>query len=371
MAFIKKTQNANQRRDSLEGGIKTTDPIVHILDEIRKMRQEMKDLRQEMKDDLKESIQEIREEIKEVRTEMRKDLKKELDIYGKKMEKMTIEIRNTQKELQEIRERTKELEDKSKKNIDKQEQQQYTELNNELRYREKCIKIRGIQEKINEDLLERILPDLAKYLGLSESIMEMEIDKIFRVNSTQAREKKVPRDVVVCLVRSKIRDLIIQKNYNTKLYIEGEETKIFKDLPPQILAARNKYKSLTQTLTNLDINYKWERIEGLTFFHNQKRFKIDNEKKAAEAERKLREKYKDREERNGGKVYPKREWRNRNNKKKDNDNEEEIGETSNKKEGGKGKEEMESNLREIEEEEEIIGSSDKEEERDSELLLEL
>lgn len=324
MAANKKTTNISQvpqRRGSMEGSIKVIDPSLHILEEIRKLRQEMKDQRHEMKDDLKESMQEIREEIKEARIEMRKDYKKEMDSHSKRIEKIASELKNTHKEIQDVKDKTRNLEQISKELRYKQETQYNMEMNNELRYRDRCIKIKDLLKKSNEDLTERVLPDLAKYLGLTEESMELEIDKIFRVNSTQAREKKIPRDVVVCLVRSKIRDLIIQKNYDRKLFIENKEIRIFKDIPSQILVARSKYKSLTQLLKQLNINYKWERIEGLTFFCNQKRFRIDNEEKAKEAERRLKKEYRDKGEEGRENYHYKREWRNRNIKRKGNEEE--------------------------------------------------
>lgn len=310
------TQIQIPRRGSTEGTIKITDPIMHLIDEVGKIRQEMRELRQEMKEDLRGSIQEIRGEIKEMREEVKRDFKKELESFGKKMEKMTCEIKNTQKEVEKIRERTGDLENTSKEIIKKQEQQQAMEWNNELRYRDKCIKIRGLPEKSNEDLTERLIPDLAKYVGISEESMEQEIDKLFRVNSVQAREKKIPRDIVICLVRTKMRDLIIQKNYEVKFIIEDQEIKIFKDLPPQILAARLKYKTLTQLLKQVNINYRWERIEGLSFYYNQKRHKIDNEEKARDMERKLRREFKDNDDGRKESSTQSREWKSRTNKRK-------------------------------------------------------
>ncbi|XP_042299869.1 uncharacterized protein PF11_0207-like [Sceloporus undulatus] len=316
-------QSQIQRRGSSEGTIKITDPIMHLIEEVGKIRQEMRELRQEMKEDLRGTNQEIRGEIKETREEIRKDFKKELDNFGKKMEKMTSDIKTTQKEVEKIKERTVELENTSRQILKKQEQQQFTEWNNEMRYRDRCIKIRGLPEKSNENLAERLIPDLAKYMGLPVETMDQEIDKLFRVNSIQAREKKIPRDIVTCLVRTKIRDQIIQKNFEEKFIVEDQEIKIFKDLPPQILAARLKYKTLTQILKHLNINYRWERIEGLSFYYNQKRYRIDNEEKAREMEKKLRRESREKEDKNKEKTTQPREWRPRYNKEKKHEEKEE------------------------------------------------
>ncbi|XP_042303374.1 uncharacterized protein LOC121920277 [Sceloporus undulatus] len=261
------------RRGSMEDSIKITDPNIRILDEIRKLQQEIKDARLETKEDIRNVCAELREEIKDTRSEIRKDVKKELDSFGKKIDKLSEDLNKTQKEVEQIKERTDILEKSSKEFNHQQEEQRRMVWNNELRYREKCIKLRGLVEQNKEDLYERLIPALAKFVDITPEELEMEIDKTFRINSPFNKERNTPRDIVICFARTKVRDRFIQQSYESKLWIEDNEIKIFKDIPPQIMLNRQKYKPLIQLLKHLNIDYRWERIEGLTFFTNRKDIK--------------------------------------------------------------------------------------------------
>ncbi|XP_042305118.1 uncharacterized protein PF11_0207-like [Sceloporus undulatus] len=293
-------QLTTQRRGSLEDSIKVTDPNILLLDEIRKIRQEMIELRSELKEDIKEASQETREEIKETRSEIketrseiRKDLKKELDILGKRMDKISTDVSKTQKDLDTYKVKILELEKSNTDLVQKQEQQYWKDLNQELKYREKSIKIRGVSEKPGGNLFERIVPSLAEFIGFSLERTEWEIDKIFRIQSSQAKDKNLPRDIVVSCVRSRIRDIIIHNSYNNKLIIEDKEAKIFKDIPPAVMLSRQKYRTLVNILKNLGIDFRWERLEGLSFTYRQKRHKIDNIDGAKEMEERLRKDFKE------------------------------------------------------------------------------
>ncbi|XP_042317710.1 uncharacterized protein PF11_0207-like [Sceloporus undulatus] len=313
MAMVKKgytqTQTLIQRRGSGSIGddtMKIVDPIAALVDEIKSLRQELRENRQEMKEDLKESIRDIREEIKEARLEIRKDFKKEIDNMGKRMDKFSSELNKNQKEIEKLKDKNNMIEKMTMEISKKQETQQSLDWTNELRYRDRCIKIRGLKESQGENLEKRIIKPLADFIKIEEEIMNLEIDKLFRVNSQQAKDKKLPRDVVICFVRTKFKELIIQESYANKLIVEDTEIKIFKDIHPQIMIERQKYKSLVLTLNKMEINYKWDRIEGLSFLYKQKRYKIDNIDIANELEEKLKNETKNmNEEKNSFK-----EWKN-------------------------------------------------------------
>lgn len=285
---LTQSQPLSQRRGSIEEGIRTIDPNLLVLEELRKMRAEMKELRTELKEDIKESNKELREEMKETRAEIRKDFKRELDNVVKRMDKMNLEMNKTQKDVEKIKERTSNLEGSVTDLRQKQDYQQRKELYQDLKYRDKCVKVRGILEKPNEDLYELLLPPLAVFLGYSVEKMESECDKIFRINSVQAREKNYPRDIIICCTRTRVRDLIIQKSYDSILMIEDKEAKIYKDIPPSIMLARQKYRGLINLLRYLKVEYRWDRVEGVSFIYRQKRIKIDTLEKAKEMEIKLR-----------------------------------------------------------------------------------
>ncbi|XP_042312364.1 uncharacterized protein LOC121924897 [Sceloporus undulatus] len=142
--------------------------------------------------------------------------------------------------------------------------------------REQCIKIRGLKEKDNEDLYEYLTPILAEYVGAEKEHFEQEISKMFRLNSKIAKQKGLSRDVIVYFTRKKIRDEIIQLNYEQHLEVEGEELILLKDIPLRILKKRNEYKPLAMLLRKNNIPYRWDRLEGLIFKYKTDLLRINS-----------------------------------------------------------------------------------------------
>lgn len=158
----------------------------------------------------------------------------------------------------------------------------------EIRYRERSAKIRGLPEKEKERLLDSLVPETAKYLDLSEESVDLQIKKIFRINSTFAKERNLSRDTAICFTNSRIREKLCQLSYEEKMVIEGKEIEIFRDMPAYVLKKRQDYRFLTQLLQRKEIRYRWEKVEGIMVTYRHKRYKIHTIERAKEFYRKLK-----------------------------------------------------------------------------------
>lgn len=239
-------------------------------------------------EEFKKFKEEMREEFRLSREEAKEDMHKELGAFGKKLDKISKDIDALQVETKTLNTKTEELEGTMNDLQLSQKKQGDKQLTQEMRYREKCLKLRGIPEDLNDDLYGNVLKELAKYLEMNEEELEFFIDKIFRINSAVAKERKLPRDVVVVFIKSKYRDLTLQRSYTTDFRIGDSSIKVYKDIPIEILRKRQDYKFLTLELGRRKIPYSWERIEGVAILYKQKRYRVNTVPKAKDFLRKLR-----------------------------------------------------------------------------------
>ncbi|KAM3840709.1 uncharacterized protein M6D78_007005 [Vipera latastei] len=137
-----------------------------------------------------------------------------------------------------------------------------------------AIRIRGLKENPKEDLKQLISEALEVVLGQPASEIEGSMDKIFRVNSWIARQRKLPRDVVVYFTKRVIRDEVIQAAYDTKLVVAEQEVLVLKEIPPNILRRRKYFAFLTQEFKKCDIKFRWEIPVGLVVMHEGKRHRL-------------------------------------------------------------------------------------------------
>ncbi|KAM3844071.1 uncharacterized protein M6D78_001018 [Vipera latastei] len=142
---------------------------------------------------------------------------------------------------------------------------------NQMQY---AIRIRGLKENGKEDLKQLISEALEGVLGQSASEIEGNMDKVFRVNSWIARQRKLPRDVVVYFTKRVIRDEVIQAAYDTNLVVAEQEVLVLKEIPPKILRRRKDFAFLVQELKKRDIKFRWEIPVGLVATHEGKRHRL-------------------------------------------------------------------------------------------------
>lgn len=256
------------RRPSLEAATPQSDQTA-LLQELKSMYLDMKEDMKAMQRDMAALRKEIKQEIRqEIRSEL-KDLKEGLGKATKDIKKIEENMERMEEKTTKINKRVMDIEQNFERDLDERALQ-------DLKQRENCIKIRGLKEKENEDLYEYLTPHLANYAGADNEQFHWEISKMFRINSKIAKQKKLPRDIIIYFTRKKTRDEFIQLSYEEKLEIEGEELIIFKDIPSRILKKRMDYKPLTTILNKCNINYRWERLEGISFRFKNELFRINS-----------------------------------------------------------------------------------------------
>lgn len=105
-----------------------------------------------------------------------------------------------------------------------------------------------------------------------------EIDKncygIYRVNSEFARQKNIPRDVIVKVTTRKLIDEILDKQFKEPLHNKGKVIRILKELPKDVLQMRRNYRKITERLSSEHNRYRWQIPEGLSFIWKGKRVLI-------------------------------------------------------------------------------------------------
>lgn len=235
---------------------------------------------QELRDFKKSFKAEIKEELKENRTEMLKDIHNEIEVLVGKIDKTNEDVQAIKKESQETNKKINFLEGKVETLEAKLSQSEQTILLLENKLRERSIKLRGVPEEKEENLFEKVIPLIARFIDMEEDYLETQVEKIFRINTKIAREKKLPRDILIGFVNIRIKEEILQQSYKDKLMIEDNVIEIFKDLPPQTLKRRQDFKFLTDILQDKDISYRWNKTEGVSVLYNQKRHLINTTEKA-------------------------------------------------------------------------------------------
>ncbi|KAM3832264.1 uncharacterized protein M6D78_010434 [Vipera latastei] len=143
-----------------------------------------------------------------------------------------------------------------------------------------AVRIRGLKENIKEDLKQLVSEAFEVVLDHPASEIKQGMDKVFRVNSWIAKQRKLPRDVVVYFVKREIRDEVIQAAYDTKVVIAGQEVLVLKEIPPKILKRRKDFIFLVQEFKQRDIRFRWEIPVGLSFMYEGKRYCLATVKQA-------------------------------------------------------------------------------------------
>ncbi|XP_048348478.1 uncharacterized protein LOC125431645 [Sphaerodactylus townsendi] len=223
------------------------------------------------------SQNEIKEHLGLLRQEMT-EIKKEMTQF-KKIDDTLKQIKST---LNENAEHINEVEDKLETLKDQFTNQMDGMAMLELRQKETFLRIRGLPEEEKENLLERLLPMLSQIWNMEEGTAAREIDRLYRANSKIARDKKLPRDIVIKFVRKNLRDQILYNHSKSKLCIDGNPLIILKEIPTAIRRKRKDYMGLADTLRMNNIRFRWNLPEGLSFSFEERNYNINNVPKAQE-----------------------------------------------------------------------------------------
>lgn len=195
---------------------------------------------------------------------------------------MTSEIENMKKEMNEQNQNVRKVElktDETEKAV--QELEAGIKGNEERFLKMECqstqlqLRFRGVPETSKIDK-QGMIEILAEYLDMEIQEIQYQIDIVYRINSEYAHQKKLPRDIMIfCLTRS-LKEEILRKQYKQSLEIGGEKIRIMQEVPRKIMMLRKDYKKLTDKLNGLNIRFRWEVPQGVTFEYRGKRHMIRN-----------------------------------------------------------------------------------------------
>ncbi|XP_048363122.1 uncharacterized protein LOC125438713 [Sphaerodactylus townsendi] len=223
------------------------------------------------------SQNEIKDQLGMLRQEMT-DIKKEMTQF-KKIDDTLNQIKRA---LKDNTEHTNEVEDKLETLKERFEIQLDNSAMLEYRQKETYLRIRGFPEVDRENLEERMNPILSMIWKIDERDVNREVDRMYRVNSKIAKDRKLPRDIVINFTRKLLRDQILHYHSANKLQVDGKDLIILKEIPVSIRRKRKDYEGLVDILRLNEINFRWNIPEGLFFQYNGKNYNITTVSKAQE-----------------------------------------------------------------------------------------
>ncbi|XP_013932000.1 PREDICTED: uncharacterized protein LOC106557308 [Thamnophis sirtalis] len=141
---------------------------------------------------------------------------------------------------------------------------------------ELALRVRGLRENDQENLKLTFSEALNRLVGSPGLNFDWQIQKIYRHNSWTAKQKQLPRDVVIYFATKESRNAILQELYNNRLRIDGQDLIVFKEMPPQMLRARRDYVFLTKELRNNQIQYRWEVPFGITVTLDDQKHRLNS-----------------------------------------------------------------------------------------------
>lgn len=256
------TQNLNQARLSLEKS-KTPDMNELILEKIENLSTNMnnlsKDLNKELNNFKREIKQEIREDLREI---------------NQIVDKLALDTQKIKQRVEILEFKNEKWENEMIKIVGKEERELDEKAIAELKAKEKSVRIRGIPETKEGNIFVKLIEEIAIFMNKDPEFFENEIDKLFRVNSIIAKQKGLPRDVIVFFVRKTVRDNFLNLHNESPFRFDNQELRVLKDIPGRILRKRREYMNLTSFLRAEGVTYRWELPEGLTFWWKKKRIRI-------------------------------------------------------------------------------------------------
>ncbi|KAJ7313435.1 hypothetical protein JRQ81_004803, partial [Phrynocephalus forsythii] len=144
------------------------------------------------------------------------------------------------------------------------------------------VRIRGVEETKEQELLNTIILPLAERMGLEVKEFEKEIEFIRRINSRFAKMNKLPRDVRVTFVRREMKQKVMRIMSEEPLTILGKEVVALKEIPRRIRETRKNYRFLTEELNKDSIRFRWLLPEGMIVNWQAKNIRLETIQEARE-----------------------------------------------------------------------------------------
>jgi uncharacterized protein YoxC len=153
-----------------------------------------------------------------------------------------------------------------------------------LQYKEMeyALRVRGLKEDPQEDLIKLFADAFAPLLHWQPVEVERIFERVYRVNSWVARQKKLPRDVVVYFYKKSLRNIIIEESYNNKFQVGDQDVLVLKEIPPKMLKSRREFAFLTDELKKKQLQFRWDVPTGLVLNYLGTRYRLTTVEKAKE-----------------------------------------------------------------------------------------
>ncbi|XP_077773921.1 uncharacterized protein LOC144325211 [Podarcis muralis] len=238
-----------------------------------------------IKEELKQNENHIENKLEELQERIDRRIEDAIGELSNKVQELTVKTKTfeeTNKKIQkDVREQKRETEKvkEGMRELNKTQEQIWDSIAmTEMRQRQMQLKFRGIEEEMNENIRERIIKELAKWLEMKEEEVAYTIDNAYRIKirTYQNRTKKPLGDCLVVFNSIGMRNLILKTSYHKKLIIGVRPIIVLKEIPVRLLRKREGYRYITGVLRRNNIQFRWEFPEGIAFFFKDKKFKLTN-----------------------------------------------------------------------------------------------
>lgn len=225
--------------------------------------------------------QKIDETVRELRGQI-KDVSKRTQSLEEGMKKTRVEMKEVKREEEKLKTGLFE--------VNKTQEEVWDAIAmNELRQREVNLRLRAVPETQGENIREKLTIEIAQWLAIQKEEVERSVQNAFRIRTRTTRTKKMPGDCLITFKDKDMRNLILQKNRERRLNIDGNYIIIFKDIPVRLLKRRDPYKPLVQILKKNKIEFKWEFPQGISFTYKSKKHRLISPEETSKFQRRYRE----------------------------------------------------------------------------------
>ncbi|XP_061483463.1 uncharacterized protein LOC133385112 [Rhineura floridana] len=187
-------------------------------------------------------FQKIMDEIEITKQTLRQG-SKELKIELSKMTQELKEIGDPVREENEVRDEKRKNKGKIQAleigtNVELEKDLEFMDIRNKIY----CLEFNVISEEINEDIRDKVINGLDNLLDWND-VMELDIEKIYRINCSHVTMEKLSRDEPVHFVKKKNRDMTLQQYFSNLFRIDGKKIFGIEEIPIRLLLYDYGYDS--------------------------------------------------------------------------------------------------------------------------------
>lgn len=201
----------------------------NAIDGVKKeMMDGMQDYFEKMMLKLDEKEQNIKEAMKELVTKEVGEIKKQIGDMDKEIHSNTEKIQELETLTLDVDKKVEELSAENKR----------LEILLEAKTTESQIRLRGLEEEQNENIMQKITGILSEFLEQPPEEIQASLDLVYRVNSNFAKKDKLPRDIVIQLTTLRKKEEILRKHFETPLEVGNKKILVLKEIPRKALIKR-------------------------------------------------------------------------------------------------------------------------------------